>query len=111
MISEAEFYGGSRSEAPSADTSIGEDDVRLIVYRPTVGVDTLLPPHSTQPKGGPRFYILNDSLFALAIKRSNGSILQVIGSKGAGDPQGVILVVGATDWIRELLSSGAGVTS
>lgn len=111
MISEAEFYGGSRSEAPSADTSIGEDDVRLLVYSPTVSVSTLLPEHSTQSKGGPRFYILNASLSVLSVRRADSSILQAIDGGGAGNPAGVILVVGASDWIVEPLNSGAGVTS
>ncbi len=113
MISETEFYGGSRAEAPSADVTIGEADVRLIVYSPTVSVSAFLPPFSTQSRfeGGPRFYILNDSQFAVFVKRSDGSLIQSLGAKGAGGPNGVILAVGPSDWVRRLFNSEAGVTS
>ncbi len=113
LISEAEFYGGSRAEAPSADTAVGEDDVRLIVYSPSVGVDVLLPPFSTQQRfeGGPRFYLINDSAFVVVVRRSDGSLLQILGVKIGSVSKGVILHVGPSDWVRRLLNSEAGVTS
>ena len=113
LISEAEFYGGSRAEAPSADTTVGEDDVRLIVYSPTVAVDVLLPPFSTQQRfeGGPRFYLINDSAFLVRIKRSDGSPIQTLGVKIGNVSKGVVLHVGPSDWVRRLLNSEAGVTS
>lgn len=113
MISEAEFYGGSRAEAPSADVTVGEDDVRLIVYSPTVGIDVLLPPFSTQQRfeGGPRFYLINDSAFLVIVRRSDGSLLQALGVKIGNRSKGVILSVAPSDWVRRLFNSEAGVTS
>lgn len=111
MISEAEFYGNSRRESPSADVTVGEDDVRLIVYSPTVGIDVVLPPLSTQKRGGPRFYLINDSAFLVAVRRSDGTLLQLLGIKIGNRSKGVILSVAPSDWVRRLFNSEAGVTS
>ncbi len=112
MISEATFYGDARSEAPSAATTIGEADVRVIVYRPTVSVDVTLPPLDTQERGGPRFHLINDSLFTLTIKRSDGTTITTIGTKGGSNTPGVrMFLVGVTDWAIRNFDSKFGVTS
>lgn len=113
MISEATFYGGARSEAPSVTTAIGEADVRVIVYRPTASVDVFLPPLDTQKPGGPRFYLVNDSGFTLTIKRSTGAVITSLGPKGggAGSPQVRMFLVSIADWAVKSFTSEFGVTS